>query len=942
MSKKHDRGRLHFLGLDAQIDPSVGRKLRRGIYASDRIHMLVVGFPGCGKTRFLLSLIKQHIDHDEGFMVIDSHRDLAPLVLSHIPPEKWNRVVYINPWTAFEKKYGNRVVQVNFLEYKDPRDRDVIARLFMDSLEKIYQRWWGPRLDMILMNALYLLMEKESAKLPELYKVIADEDYREVRLSKCRDDNVKSFWENEYKRMPKEANVAVLTKIYRLVQERIVVPMFMAGKSSIDFREAMDQGKFIIVDLPEGRITSDIANFIGCLILARIYLAGMSREDIPEEKRRPFYVYIDEAYRYTTKSISEILQSLRKYKVFMTLASQFLGQYIKSVQQTLPHTCETIVCFTVGEETARALEKFYPKEFGFTTLMSLPRHFFFASSPFCGVRECQILEVIDPGRGDSDPDDVIRASLERYGREVDPEDLLGKVKAGSKQEDFLDWPVTPAEWNVLLKIRLAGGRIDEEELLNQLVRDKKTRILRDVWVAEALKNLSIETDRRRSRWVERKNKVVTYWRDYYYSYGKKEVKPVEIEKRIWYIHWGDEEVQRLLDPKFSGSRKAGGIEHVQIVSHILKRKIWPKGWIAKVDTGEYLDIPDIIVSPTRMHEEGEGLIDPKHWDYERSFAVEIEIYPERHWDRVKKNYERNRRMGFPTVFVVPSQELKEALEKKLGEWGIPLVESSKFEPNRPELACVDVVPLKPRMEHKIGKEETSLPSKTLTYKERPIVLRDFLRFLKGYKAVVKSTEEGPMLVLRKMEDGRTVEVNLGPYDDVARQIVKAEGVEVMDEDQRRSSIREFKGMKMTVEAKEDGKWLCVGTAKIPLCPYDEVTEAILREEGITVEEAPTGEEAASQPIREAYKKPGEEPTRPTKEEKHSPITAEKKMEVDKRKLIQQYVNQGYTFRIKIVKGHPYLQARKWSEGKLVEKSLGRLDEETKQIIRDLGLKVRGL
>ncbi|MCL2287957.1 MAG: hypothetical protein FWC33_02075, partial [Candidatus Bathyarchaeota archaeon] len=145
--------RLHVLGIDAETDPAIGKKLRRGIYATDRIHSLVMGFPGCGKTRFLLSMIKQHIDHNEGFMVIDSHSDLTQLVLSHIPPEKRNQVVYINPWTAFEDKYDNRVLQINFLEYKDPRARDVVARMFMDTLEKIYDRWWGPRLDMILLNA---------------------------------------------------------------------------------------------------------------------------------------------------------------------------------------------------------------------------------------------------------------------------------------------------------------------------------------------------------------------------------------------------------------------------------------------------------------------------------------------------------------------------------------------------------------------------------------------------------------------------------------------------------------------------------------------------------------------------------------------------------------------------------------------------------------------
>ena len=83
-----------------------------------------------------------------------------------------------------------------------------------------------------------------------------------------------------------------------------------------------------------------MANFLGSLILSATYNAGMSREDTPEADRVPFFVYVDEAYRYTTQSIPETLQSLRKFKVFMTLASQYLTQYRKDIQDAITQTCE--------------------------------------------------------------------------------------------------------------------------------------------------------------------------------------------------------------------------------------------------------------------------------------------------------------------------------------------------------------------------------------------------------------------------------------------------------------------------------------------------------------------------------------------------------------------------------------------------------------------------
>jgi len=357
------------LGLDSS---GIGR----GLYKRDRMHMAVFGFPGTGKSTFLLNLIKQNVENGEGFMVMDPHGDLVMKALTHVPREKWDRVVYISPLTAYDKRFKS-VVQINFLQYEEKLDRDLVARTIMDALQKIYQRFWGPRLDMIMLNALYLLLEGSSPEPPKftrIYDVLSSEEYREMLLGKCGDQKVIAFWEREFRKMPRDASSAVMTKIYRIVQEKVIAPMFDCERSSIDFRRMMDEGLFVFVNLSEGRITSDLANFLGSLILAQVYLAAMSREETPEEKRRPFYVYIDEAYRFTTRSIQDILQSLRKYKVFMTLVSQFLGQYDAETEKSIPSLCDTIVCFSVGKDTARRLEEFYEPGLTYKDLIFLPKY----------------------------------------------------------------------------------------------------------------------------------------------------------------------------------------------------------------------------------------------------------------------------------------------------------------------------------------------------------------------------------------------------------------------------------------------------------------------------------------------------------------------------------------------------------------------------------------
>jgi len=453
------------------------------------------------------------------------------------------------------------------------------------------------------------------------------------------------------------------------------------------------------VDLPEGKITTDMANFLGSLLLSSVYNAGMSREDISEEKREPFYVYVDEAYRYATKSISETLQSLRKFKVFITLASQYITQYRKDIQDAITQTCETIISFRVGEDTARTLEKFYPKQYGYQTLMNLPRYLFFVSTPFCGNREYQVLETIDHKTGPNNPEEVIRYSLERYGRYVDVDELMGQVKDRSVQEEFLDWPITPAEWLILLTIRQHGGTITEETLKEQLrynSANPKHCALTETTLTTALKNLTIDTAKR-DPWLTCKETTQQSQQQKYaenQSKDKTEIKTKEGRTRLWCLDLSDKKVKRLLDPSFYGE-KSGGVKHIQTIMAQCKL-YWLNGWITQIDTGETeKSLADIYVTPTQpttqTEEVRKGYINQTKWNYPQSFAVEIETYPTKHYDRLKDNYTRNKNMGFPTVFIVPTQTDQEKLKEKLAEWNATYVQNTaQFKPDHPEMTTIEV------------------------------------------------------------------------------------------------------------------------------------------------------------------------------------------------------------------------------------------------------------
>jgi len=55
-------------------------------------------------------------------------------------------------------------------------------------------------------------------------------------------------------------------------------------------------------------------------------MAAMSRADIAEDKRKDFYLYVDEFQNFATDTFGEILSEARKYHLALIMAHQYIAQ----------------------------------------------------------------------------------------------------------------------------------------------------------------------------------------------------------------------------------------------------------------------------------------------------------------------------------------------------------------------------------------------------------------------------------------------------------------------------------------------------------------------------------------------------------------------------------------------------------------------------------------
>jgi hypothetical protein len=285
----------------------------------------------------------------------------------------------------------------NVLEHVDPGQRSLVTSGLISVLKKIWPEFWGPRTEHILRYTVLALLEIQGVTLFDVQRMLVDEDFQEWVIRQVRDDQVKQFWIKEYKSYSKyfrtEAIAPIQNKIGAFLASPMIRNIVAYPKSSLDLRQIMDEGKVFLVNLSKGKIGEDVSSLLGSMLLTKIQLTTLSRQDIREKKRRDFYLYVDEFQSFVTTSFADLLTEARKYRLNLILAHQYLSQIEESIQAAVLGNCGTIISFRLGAQNAEDLSKeFYPA-ITLTDLVSLPKYHIYlrlmidgvASDPFSAV-----------------------------------------------------------------------------------------------------------------------------------------------------------------------------------------------------------------------------------------------------------------------------------------------------------------------------------------------------------------------------------------------------------------------------------------------------------------------------------------------------------------------------------------------------------------------------
>jgi hypothetical protein len=404
----------------------------------DRLrHFYVIGQTGTGKTTILKNMIAQDIANGEGVCMIDPHGSDIQDILSLIPQNRYEDVIYFDP------SYTERPMALNMLEYdrRYPEQKTFVVNEMLSIFNKLFdmKTAGGPMFEQYFRNAVLLVMEDPETgnTLLDVSRVLANKTFRELKISKCKNPIVVQFWKEVAEKAGGEASLAnivpyITSKFDVFLSNDIMRPIIAQETSTINFREIMDTKKILLVNLSKGRLGDINANLIGLILVGKILMAALSRVDSIGQNLPPFYLYIDEFQNITTDSISTILSEARKYKLSLNIAHQFIAQLEEGIRDSVFGNVGSIAAFRVGAEDAEYLEKQFSPVFTAKDIMSIDNYNAYLKILANGrpVKPFNI-ETLPPPKGEKAiVDPVKQLSYLKYGKDrtIVEAEIMSKYK----------------------------------------------------------------------------------------------------------------------------------------------------------------------------------------------------------------------------------------------------------------------------------------------------------------------------------------------------------------------------------------------------------------------------------------------------------------------------------------------------------------------------------
>ncbi len=345
-------------------------------------HFYVIWQTGTGKSSIMQVMARQDLANGQGMAVIDPHGDLVKDLLPFIPRERADDVVIFDPSDL------QRPMWLNLLEAHTQEEKDLVA---MDSLNIMIKLFWseifGPRIQDYFRNAVLTLMDHPDGwAITDIVRLFTDTTFQKSYRWFVKNPIVKAWWDHTYESMWDREKAEIIpyfaAKFGGFITNSMIRNIIGQTKSSFDVFDIMQNKKILMVNLSKWVLWDINSELLGLILVSKIQMAAMRRQNIAKDDRSDFYMYIDEFQNYITPAIESILSEARKYRLGLVLAHQYLGQLEKSdaltksnlnLKQAIFGNVWSVMSYKIWPEDGEFLEKYYAPVFSNQDLVNMDK-----------------------------------------------------------------------------------------------------------------------------------------------------------------------------------------------------------------------------------------------------------------------------------------------------------------------------------------------------------------------------------------------------------------------------------------------------------------------------------------------------------------------------------------------------------------------------------------
>lgn len=328
-------------------------------------HMHVVGGSGAGKTQLLQNLILNDLQSEAppALVIVDSQGDLINKIsrLALFAGPLADRLVLITP-KDLDYPPALNIFDVNQgrLGAYDALTREQVVAGVIQTFDYLFTGLLGADLT-AKQGVFFRYVARLMLALPEtlgrnatiLDMIDLMEDaapYAEAIRS--LPEIPRRFFERDFpSKTFAQTKEQIRYRLQAILENPTLARLFTSPETKVDLFKELNKGSIILVDTAKDFLKGASSHF-GRIFISLVLQAVLERAVIPEAKRKPAFLFVDEAASYFDSNIDDLLTEARKYKLGCVFAHQFLDQCTSSLRASL--AANTAIKFAGGVSTADA------------------------------------------------------------------------------------------------------------------------------------------------------------------------------------------------------------------------------------------------------------------------------------------------------------------------------------------------------------------------------------------------------------------------------------------------------------------------------------------------------------------------------------------------------------------------------------------------------------